>query len=97
MTYCWLVAVRLSSAWYVYADSCGLQEHDGAGGGRTVLWAGKLKHRAAGAAGVSTVELLTLSAAVPEVNVLLVECKDACRVNYLLTCKDACRVSCNTG
>jgi len=51
----------------VCADGCGLQEPDGTGGGRTVLWAGKLKHRAAGAAGVSTVELLTLSAAVPEV------------------------------
>ena len=33
---------------------------------RTVVWAGKLKHRAAGPSGVSTVELLTLSAVVPE-------------------------------
>ena len=33
---------------------------------RTVVWAGVLKHRAAGPAGVSTVELLALSAAVPE-------------------------------
>lgn len=33
---------------------------------RTVLWSGKLKHRAAGAGGVSTVELLSFSVAVPE-------------------------------
>lgn len=43
------------------------QEPSDASGGRMVLWAGKLKHRASGAAGVSTVELLALSAAIPEV------------------------------